>query len=86
MARTLALRMIRIDRLRAEPAAVAALAIFVGSTATIGGAWFFEFVLRLPPCPLCLEERIPYHVVIPLSLLVAIAAFVGAPRKLVMVG
>src|SRR5580704_6325449 len=53
----------------AEPAAAAALAIFVGSTATIVGAWFFEFVLRLPPCPLCLEQRLPYHVVIALSLL-----------------
>ena len=54
--------------------------------ATLAGAWFFEYVLKYQPCPLCLEERIPYHVVIPLSLLVAIAAFVGAPRKLVMVG
>ena len=75
-----------MDRLRAEPAAAAALAVFGLSVATIAGAWFFEFVLKLPPCPLCLEERIPYHVVIPLSLLVAIAALVRAPPKLVMVG
>jgi disulfide bond formation protein DsbB len=73
-------------RLRAEPAAAAALVVFVLGAATIAGAWFFEFVLKLPPCPLCLEERIPYHVVIPLSLLVAIAALVRAPPKLVMVG
>jgi len=86
MARTLALRMIRIDRLRAEPAAVAALAIFVLSLATIAGAWYFEFVLKLPPCPLCLEERLPYHVVIPLSLLMAIAALARAPRTLLAVG
>jgi disulfide bond formation protein DsbB len=86
MARTLALRMIRIDRLRAEPAAAAALAIFVLSLATIAGAWYFEFVLRLPPCPLCLEERLPYHVVIPLSLLMAIAALARAPRTLLAVG
>jgi disulfide bond formation protein DsbB len=50
------------------------------------GAWFFEFVLKLPPCPLCLEQRIPYHIVIPLSLLLAIAAFVHAPPKLLAVG
>jgi disulfide bond formation protein DsbB len=86
MARTLALRMMRIDRLRAEPAAAAALAIFVLSLATIAGAWYFEFVLRLPPCPLCLEERLPYHVVIPLSLLMAIAALARAPRTLLAVG
>ena len=86
MARTLALRMIRIDRLRAEPAAAAALAIFALSAATIVGAWYFEFVLKLPPCPLCLEERLPYHVVIPLSLLMAIAALARAPRTLLVVG
>ena len=86
MARTLALKMIRLDRLRGEPAAGAALAIFALSAATIVGAWYFEFVLRLPPCPLCLEERLPYHVVIPLSLLMAIAALARAPRTLLAVG
>ena len=75
-----------IDRARAEPAAAAALAVFVLSAATLCGAWFFEFVLKIPPCPLCLEERIPYHVVIPLSLLVAIAAIVRAPPRLLIVG
>ena len=74
------------DRLRAEPAAAAALAIFALCTATIAGAWYFEFVLKLPPCPLCLEERLPYHVVIPLSLLMAIAALARAPHKLLTVG
>ena len=75
-----------VNRLYAEPAAAAAVAIFVLSAATIAGAWFFEFVIELPPCPLCLEERIPYHVIIPLSLLMAIAAFVHAPQKLLTVG
>jgi len=86
MTQTSTLRMTWLDRLRAEPAAAAALAIFVASTATIVGAWYFEFVLRLPPCPLCLEERLPYHVVIPLSLLMAIAALARAPHKLLTVG
>ena len=74
------------ERLRREPAAVAALAIFVLAAATLIGAWYFEFVLKLAPCPLCLEERLPYHIVIPLGLLVAIAALVRAPAKLVSVG
>ena len=43
-----------IDRLRREPAAAAALAIFVLSATTLLGAWYFEFVLKLAPCPLCL--------------------------------
>jgi len=75
-----------IDRLAAEPAAVAALAVFVIAVATLAGAWYFQLVVGLPPCPLCLEERIPYHIVIPLSLLLAIAALVRAPAKLLMVG
>jgi disulfide bond formation protein DsbB len=73
------------EQLRREPAA-AAVAIFVLSAATILGAWYFQYVLKLPPCPLCLEERLPYHIVIPLSLLMAIAAFVRAPRALITVG
>jgi len=75
-----------IDRLRTEPAVAAALAVFLLSAATLAGAWYFEYVLKLRPCPLCLEERLPYHVVIPLSLLTAIAALVRAPRTLVAVG
>jgi disulfide bond formation protein DsbB len=75
-----------IDRLRREPAAAAALAIFVLSAATILGAWYFELVLKLPPCPLCLQQRLPYYVAIPLALLTAIAAPVRAPSKLVAVG
>src|SRR5580658_6974921 len=62
-----------VNRLCAEPAAAAA-------------ALFFQYVIKLPPCPLCLEQRIPYHVVIPLSLLMTIAALVHAPRKLLAVG
>ncbi len=74
------------ERLRREPAAAAALAIFALGAATILGAWYFQYVLKLQPCPLCLEERLPYHIVIPLSLLMAIAAFVRAPRALIIVG
>ena len=74
------------EQIRRDPAAAAALAIFVGSAATILGAWYFQYVLRYPPCELCLQERLPYHVVIPLSLLLGIAAFVRAPRALIVVG
>jgi disulfide bond formation protein DsbB len=74
------------DRARAEPAAAAAGAVFVLSLATLAGAWLFEYVLKLAPCPLCLEQRIPYQIIIPLSLLLAIAALVRAPRKLLLVG
>ncbi len=74
------------DNLSRKPAAIAALIIFVVSLATLLGVWFFQLVLKLPPCPLCLEQRIPYYVVIPLSLLVAIAALLRAPRSFVAAG
>ena len=74
------------DRLRGGQAAAAALAIFVLGAATIAGAWYFQLVVKLPPCPLCLQERIPYYVIIPLALLLAIAAMARAPRWLLVLG
>ena len=74
------------EQLRREPAVVAALMVFAGSTATILGAWYFQYVLGLAPCPLCLEERLPYYIVIALSLLLVIAAIVRAPRAFIIVG
>jgi len=49
---------------RANPAAMAALIVALAGTATIAGAWFFELVIKLKPCPLCLEQRVPYYVAI----------------------
>ena len=74
------------DQLRREPTALAALVIFLISAATLSGAWYFQLVVKLPPCPLCLEQRLPYHIIIPLSLLLTIAALVRAPRMLLAVG
>ena len=86
MAKDMAMKANWSEQLRREPAAAAALAFFVLSAATMLGAWYFQYVLKLAPCPLCLEERLPYHIVIPLSLLMAIAAIVRAPRALIVVG
>jgi disulfide bond formation protein DsbB len=71
---------------RANPAVVAALVIAAVGAAAIAGAWFFELVLKLRPCPLCLEQRVPYYIGIPLALIVAIVAWRGAPRALVIGG
>lgn len=75
-----------IDQPRGAAATGAALAIFALSLATLLGAWYFQYVLGYPPCPLCLQQRIPYYVVIPLSLALAIAARGQAPRRLVSGG
>jgi disulfide bond formation protein DsbB len=71
---------------RANPAVAAALIVAAVGAAAIGGAWFFEFVLKYQPCPLCLEQRVPYYIGIPLALIVALAAWRGAPRALVIGG
>lgn len=52
----------------------AALIIALGALATIGGAWFIEIVLGVKPCPLCLEQRIPYYAGIPVAFAAAFAA------------
>ena len=39
------------------------------SLATIGGALLFQYVGHLAPCEICLTERWPYYIAIPLSLL-----------------
>lgn len=71
---------------RANPAAVAALTVALAGAATIAGAWFFELVIKLKPCPLCLEQRVPYYIAIPLALVVAFAAWRKAPRAVVIGG
>ena len=52
----------------------AALIVAAGAAGALAGAWYFQLVVGLAPCPLCLEQRIPYYVGVPLALLAAIAA------------
>src|SRR5215471_13212075 len=70
----------------ANPAAAAALIVAIVGALTIAGAWFFELVIRLKPCPMCLEQRWPYYIGVPLALIVALAAWRKAPRMIVMIG
>jgi disulfide bond formation protein DsbB len=65
-------------------ALLAALAIAVIAAATLAGAWFFQLVLDIRPCPLCLEQRYAYYLALPLGLLTAFAAARHAPRHLLM--
>ena len=52
----------------------AALLIALSALATIAGAWFIEIVLGVKPCPLCLEQRIPYYAGIPVAFITAWAS------------
>jgi disulfide bond formation protein DsbB len=71
---------------RTASLAGAALAIAAVGFATILGAYYFEYVLHYQPCPLCLEQRIPYYVGIPLALALALAAKFGSPRPVLIAG
>jgi disulfide bond formation protein DsbB len=58
----------------ARPALIAALTIAAIAAATLAGAWYFQLVLGLQPCPLCLEQRYAYYLAVPVALLTALAA------------
>src|SRR5258708_12748244 len=70
----------------ANPALTAALAITVIAAATLAGAWFFQLVLDIRPCPLCLEQRFAYYLAVPLGALIAVAAARDAPRAVLYAG
>src|SRR5207253_6347559 len=70
----------------ASPALTASLAIMVIAAVTLAGAWFFQLVLEILPCPLCLEQRYAYYASVPLAALVALAAARGAPRGVLLLG
>ncbi|WP_244421777.1 disulfide bond formation protein B [Azorhizobium caulinodans] len=54
-----------------------ALFVALAAAATLAAAWFFQLVVGLAPCPLCLDQRLPYYTAVPVGLLLA---FVGRSR------
>ena len=67
------------------PLAAAAIVAAVGLL-TICGFFFFQYVMKLPPCPICLEERNAYYVSVPLAALLMLGASYGASRKVLLLG
>jgi disulfide bond formation protein DsbB len=67
-------------------ALIAALAIAVIAALTLAGAWFFQLVLDIRPCPLCLEQRYAWYLAFPLGALLAFSAARGAPRAVLVAG
>lgn len=51
----------------------ASLVIFAVATATIVGAWIFQFA-GYDPCHLCLQQRWAYYFAVPFSLLLSVSA------------
>ena len=62
----------------------------VGLAATVGIALGFEHIGGYIPCMLCLEQRTPYYIGVPLMLLALLASWLKAPppvtRGLLLVG
>jgi disulfide bond formation protein DsbB len=68
--------------IRNAPVSDAAYIIAAVAAATIAGAWFFQYVIGLVPCPLCLDQRVPYYVAIPLALVLGFFAHDPGRSKL----
>ncbi|HEU0150581.1 MAG TPA: disulfide bond formation protein B [Bradyrhizobium sp.] len=71
---------------RLTPAMTAALLAVLIAAATLAGAWYMQLVWGLQPCELCLKQRIAYYAIVPVGLLIALAASRGAPRPLLTLG
>jgi len=56
------------------------------SLALIAGAWFFELVIHLRPCKLCLEQRVPHYAAIGLALAGLVLARSPRLQWLVLLG
>ena len=70
---------------RTQNGTVAAIVAGVG-LATIGGFFFFQYVLGYPPCPLCLDQRNAYYICVPLAVLLWLGGNYGAARKVMLSG
>jgi disulfide bond formation protein DsbB len=71
-----------LARLFERPAVTAAGLILVGGLAAILAAWGFELIGGYAPCKLCLEQRTPYYVGLPLVLVALVSNRLGAPSWL----
>lgn len=71
---------------RNEPPLTAAAIVALVGLATIGGFFFFQYIVGLTPCPLCLEQRNAYYVSVPLAALLWLGAGYGAQRKVLVLG
>ncbi|MDO8981208.1 MAG: disulfide bond formation protein B [Afipia sp.] len=69
-----------------DPVFVAGAAIAFIATDVLVGAWFFQLVLDIRPCPLCLEQRYAYYLAIPLAALIAFGAARDVSRPLLIAG
>ncbi len=56
------------------PLATISFTIAAVAAATLAGAWFFELALGYRPCPLCLDQRVPYYIAAPAGIALGLLA------------
>ena len=71
---------------RTQPPLTAAAIVVIGGVLALGTVYFFQYVLLILPCPLCLEQRISYYVCVPLAALLWLGAGHGVSRKVLLAG
>jgi disulfide bond formation protein DsbB len=64
----------RLSQPAGRPHLFAALILAAGCAATVGTALIFEHQFGYIPCALCLEQRTPYYLAVPVALVAAILA------------
>lgn len=64
-------------RLSYSLTAASALLVALGCTFALAAAWYFQLVVGLAPCPLCLDQRIAYYIGVPVAILVLILLSAG---------
>ena len=69
-----------------DPQVTAAAVIAVVGVLAIATVYFFQYVLLILPCPLCLEQRIAFYFSIPLAAMLWLGANHGAARKVMLLG
>lgn len=72
--------------LRKDPPRSTAAIVFAVGVLTMAGVYFFQYVMLLAPCPLCLEQRMAFYVCIPLAALLWLGAGYGASKKVLFLG
>ena len=71
---------------REKPQLSAAATIALIGALGIAIVYFFQYVLLILPCPLCLEQRIAFYFSIPLAALLWLGAQYNASRKVLLLG
>jgi len=74
------------SHVRKDPPQTAAAIVAVVGLLALATVYFFQYVLLILPCPLCLEQRIAYYICVPLAALLWVGAGHGASRKVLILG